>query len=194
MKISDTHLEDVKVIEPVVFGDARGYFMESYNQRRYFEMGIGAAFVQDNLSFSVQDTLRGLHYQLPHAQAKLVQVLQGEVFDVAVDIRRASPTFGKWTGVVLSSENQRQLFIPEGFAHGFCLLSKTALFMYKCSDYYHPECEGGILWCDPDIGIDWPVERPLLSEKDAKYPRLGEVPDERLPVYDRELHTQSRKP
>lgn len=184
MKISETALEDVKIIDPAVFGDARGYFMESYHRRRYVDAGIGATFVQDNLSFSVQGTLRGLHYQLPHAQAKLIQVLQGEVFDVAVDIRRGSPTFGQWTGVVLSSENQRQLFVPEGFAHGFCLLSKTALFTYKCSDYYNPECEGGILWCDPGIGIDWPVDRPLLSEKDRKYSELHEVPAERLPVYE----------
>jgi len=187
MKISETALEDVKIIDPAVFGDARGYFMESYHRQRYVDAGIETIFVQDNLSFSVQGTLRGLHYQLPHAQAKLIQVLQGEVFDVAVDIRRGSPTFGQWTGVVLSSENQRQLFIPGGFAHGFCLLSKTALFTYKCSDYYHPECEGGILWCDPGIGIDWPIDRPLLSEKDRKYRKLHEIPVERLPVYEIEL-------
>lgn len=187
MKISDTVLKDVKIIDPVVFSDVRGYFMESYHRQRYVDLGIGAAFVQDNLSFSMQGTLRGLHYQYPHAQAKLVQVLQGEVFDVAVDIRPGSPTFGQWAGVILSGENQRQLFIPEGFAHGFCLLSKTALFTYKCSDYYHPECEGGILWCDPGIGIDWPVASPLLSEKDRNYRTLREIPAGHLPVYKAQL-------
>ncbi len=183
MKVTATSLPEVKIIEPDVFGDNRGYFMETYHRRKYSRSGVLPEFVQDNLSFSRRGTLRGLHYQLPHAQAKLVQVLQGEVFDVAVDIRRGSPHFGRWTAVRLSEENKRQLFVPPGFAHGFAVLSETALFLYKCSDFYHPECEGGVLWCDTRLDIDWPVEAPLLSDKDEKYPPLAEIPADRLPVY-----------
>jgi len=183
MNVIDTPLPGVLLIEPDVFGDRRGYFMETYHRQRYRQSGIRPEFVQDNLSSSCRGTLRGLHYQLPHAQAKLVQVLQGEVFDVAVDIRQGSPHFGRWTGVRLSAENSRQLFVPPGFAHGFCVLSETALFLYKCSDFYHPECEEGILWCDPGIGIDWPVETPLLSDKDQRYAPLEQIPPERLPSY-----------
>jgi dTDP-4-dehydrorhamnose 3,5-epimerase len=182
MQIIETSLPGVKIIEPDVFGDRRGFFLESYHRKRYREGGVSSDFVQDNLSFSRRGTLRGLHYQLPHEQAKLVQVLQGEVFDVAVDIRRGSPTFGQWTGARLSAENKRQLFIPEGFAHGFCVLSETALFLYKCSDFYHPECEGGVLWCDPHLGIDWPIEDPVLSEKDRGYLTLGSISADRLPA------------
>ncbi len=168
------------VIEPKVFGDSRGFFLETYNQDRYREAGIDLDFVQDNLSFSHQGTLRGLHYQNPHPQGKLVYVLQGEVFDVAVDIRHDSATFGDWVGVTLSSENKRQFYVPPGFAHGFCVTSETALFAYKCTDRYAPECEGSILWDDADIGINWPISSPLLSEKDKHAPRLRDIPQSRL--------------
>ena len=181
MKVISTSLKGVLLIEPSVFEDKRGFFMETYQQKKYRESGIDSDFVQDNLSYSVRRTLRGLHYQFPHAQAKLVQVITGEIYDVAVDIRRGSPTFGKWIGVHLSDKNKRQIYLPEGFAHGFCVLSETALFMYKCSDLYAPDCEGGILWSDPDIGIEWPVESPLLSEKDSRFACLRDMPPERLP-------------
>ena len=184
MKVLSTSLKEVLLIEPSVFEDNRGFFMQTYQQKTYRELGIDNNFIQDNLSFSVRGTLRGLHYQFPHAQAKLVQVITGEIFDVAVDIRRGSPTFGKWTGVYLSEKNKRQLYIPGGFAHGFCVLSETAVFMYKCSDFYAPDCEDGILWSDPNIGIEWPIETPLLSDKDSKYESLRNVPPERLPVYE----------
>jgi dTDP-4-dehydrorhamnose 3,5-epimerase len=182
MKVMSTSLEGVVLIEPSVFEDKRGFFMETYQRETYRELGIQSYFVQDNLSRSVRGTLRGLHYQLPHAQAKLVQVVKGEIFDVVVDIRRGSPTFGQWTGVHLSGENKRQVYIPEGFAHGFCVLSQEALFMYKCSDFYAPDFELGILWSDPDIAIDWPVDNPLLSDKDLTYGYLRGVPPEHLPV------------
>ena len=174
MKIIDIELPGVKIIEPDVYSDGRGYFLETFQERRYREFGINATFVQDNLSFSTKGTLRGLHYQYPHSQAKLVQVVQGEVLDVIVDIRRGSPTFGEWSGVRLSEENHRQLFAPEGFAHGYCVLSDTAIFTYKCSDFYAPDCEKGVLWSDPDIGIDWPVKNPILSSKDENAQSLKE--------------------
>ena len=180
MRIQDTALPGVLVIEPKVFGDARGFFLETYNRERYREAGIDLDFVQDNLSRSRQGTLRGLHFQNPHAQGKLVWVLEGEVFDVAVDIRRDSPTFGQWVGATLSAENKRQFFVPPGFAHGFCVTSESALFAYKCTDLYAPQCEGSVLWCDEDIGIEWPIAEPLLSEKDKAAPRLREIPAERL--------------
>jgi dTDP-4-dehydrorhamnose 3,5-epimerase len=183
MKVSRTSLDGVLIVEPNVFKDQRGFFLELYHQRRYADCGINAVFVQDNMSFSVKETLRGLHYQYPHAQAKLVQVIKGKIFDVAVDIRRGSPTFGQWYGVYLSGENGRQLFIPEGFAHGFCVLSDTATLTYKCTDFYAPDDEGGILWSDPDLDIDWPMPNPLLSPKDSGYPCLCDVSSERLPVY-----------
>ena len=183
MKVLTTSLDGVLIIEPDVFGDQRGFFMETYQRQRYNAAGIETDFLQDNLSFSVKGTLRGLHYQHPHSQAKLVQVVQGEIYDVAVDIRRGSPTFGQWTGVHLSDENKRQFFIPEGFAHGFAVLSDTALFMYKCSDLYVPDSEGGLLWSDPDLGIDWPLSEPLLSDKDRRYPHLKDIPADRLPPY-----------
>ena len=184
MKVLKTTLEGVLLIEPVVFEDRRGFFLESYHRERYRDAGIPSDFVQDNMSCSVKGTLRGLHYQYPRGQAKLVQVIQGEIFDVAVDIRRGSPGFGKWTGVTLSDVNKRQLYIPEGYAHGFCVLSETALFTYKCSDFYAPECEGGILWSDPGLNISWPMERPILSDKDSHYPLLGAVLPDRLPAYE----------
>jgi len=182
MNVLETSLSGLKIIEPKVFGDQRGYFLEIWNRKRYAEVGIDVDFVQDNLSLSRSGVVRGLHYQYPETQGKLVYVLQGKVFDVAVDIRKDSPTFGKWEGVVLSDENKRQLYVPEGFAHGFCVLSETALFAYKCTALYNPRVEGGILWNDPEIGIDWPVADPVLSEKDTKYPTLKEwmargVPD-----------------
>jgi dTDP-4-dehydrorhamnose 3,5-epimerase len=183
MKIISTRFEEVKIIEPRVFSDPRGCFLETYQADRYRQGGIECAFVQDNLSYSLKATLRGLHYQRPHAQDKLVYVIKGEVFDVVVDIRNGSPTFGQWEGVCLSADNHRQLYVPAGFAHGFCVLSDDAVFSYKCSDYYAPVAEHGIIWNDPDIGIQWPLESPLLSEKDGRYPRLGEVAEEELPDY-----------
>ena len=175
MNIIKTVLEDVVIIEPEVFRDNRGFFMETYSRDRYKEAGVVCDFVQDNLSYSVKGTLRGLHFQIKRPQAKLVQVITGEIFDVAVDIRPGSSTFGKWTGVYLSEKNKRQLFIPEGFAHGFCVISETAHFLYKCSNFYFQHDEGGIIWSDPDIGIDWPVKDPIVSEKDKQLPRLFDV-------------------
>jgi len=181
MKIIATRLEDVVVVEPKVFTDTRGYFLETYQANRYRESGIACQFVQDNLSYSVKNTLRGLHYQHPHGQAKLVSVIKGEVFDVAVDIRKGSTNFGKWAGVTLSAENHRQMFIPEGFAHGFCVLSDDAVFSYKCSDFYASVAERGIAWNDANIGIEWPTEAPILSDKDGKFPNLMDVPVSDLP-------------
>ena len=183
MNLRKTELDGVLIIEPHVFKDQRGYFFETYQRQRYGDAGIVTDFVQDNLSFSKKGTLRGLHYQHPHEQAKLVQVVQGEVFDVVVDIRHDSPTFGKWIGQYLSDENKKQLFVPEGFAHGFCVLSDTALFDYKCSDFYAPDCEGGILWSDPDVAIDWSVESPIVSDKDAKFSCLKDIAENLLPSY-----------
>jgi dTDP-4-dehydrorhamnose 3,5-epimerase len=183
MKVIETSLPGVLIIEPRIFDDERGFFMETYHEKRYREAGVDLCFLQDNFSYSIYGTLRGLHYQYPHGQAKLVQVLLGKVFDVAVDIRRGSPTFGQWCGEYLSDKNRRQLLIPEGYAHGFCVLSETALFIYKCTDFYAPESEGGILWSDPDLGIEWPVDNPLLSEKDSNYQCLGDVPADHLPIY-----------
>lgn len=180
MNVLRCELAGLLVIEPKVFGDARGFFLETWNRDRYQQAGLDADFVQDNLSLSARGTLRGLHLQNPNAQGKLVQVLQGEVFDVAVDLRRSSPTFGKWHGVSLSAENKRQFYVPPGFGHGFAVLSETALFQYKCTGYYSPKDEVSIRWDDPDIGIDWPVKTPLLSERDAKGLLLKAVPPDRL--------------
>ena len=181
MKVIPTDLPGVLILEPKVFPDARGFFLETYNKEKYVAAGLALDFVQDNLSSSSRGVLRGLHYQKPHAQGKLVYVLQGEVWDVAVDIRRESDYFGRWTAVTLSSDNKRQFYIPPGFAHGFCVLSESALFTYKCTDGYHPECDAGVRWDDPDIGIPWPVAEPILSEKDKKQPLLREIPVGRLP-------------
>jgi dTDP-4-dehydrorhamnose 3,5-epimerase len=180
MNVQRCQLEGLLIIEPKVFGDARGYFLESWNRNRYREAGLDADFVQDNVSFSRRGTLRGLHFQNPKPQGKLLQVLMGEVFDVAVDIRRSSPTFGRWHGLVLSAENKRQFYIPPGFAHGFAVLSETTLFQYKCTEFYSPKDEMAILWNDPEIGIDWPLKEPLLSERDAKGLRVRDAPPERL--------------
>ena len=184
MNIKTTSIEGVLIIEPDIFKDNRGFFMETYHHIRYQESGISRVFVQDNLSFSVQGTLRGLHYQVKHPQAKLVQVITGEIFDVAVDIRYGSSTFGKWTGAYLSDQNKRQLFIPEGFAHGFCVISKTAHFLYKCSDFYAPEDERGINWADSDIGINWPEKYPIVSEKDSQNPILSDLSPNHLPCQE----------
>ena len=173
MNVLTCNIPGLLILEPKVFGDARGFFLETWNLQRYRDAGIAADFVQDNVSFSRRGILRGLHFQNPKPQGKLLQVLQGEVFDVAVDIRRSSPTFGKWHGLVLSGENKRQFYIPPGFAHGFAVLSETALFHYKCTEF-------AIRWDDPDIGIEWPLKEPLLSERDAKGLRLRDVPPERL--------------
>ena len=171
------------IIEPDVFGDQRGFFMETWNAKRYRDAGLDVEFVQDNLSFSNYGVLRGLHYQQPHSQGKLVYVLQGGVYDVAVDIRVGSPSFGQWQGVELSAENKRQFYIPEGFAHGFCVLSKTVLFAYKCTDFYNPQAEGGFMWNDPGLNIDWPVKDPVLSDKDRKYPPLKDIKINMLPQW-----------
>ena len=180
MKITPTDLPGVLILEPKVFPDARGFFLETYNKEKYLAAGLNIDFVQDNLSFSSKGVLRGLHYQNPHAQGKLVYVLQGEVWDVAVDIRRDSAQFGRWTAVTLTGDNKKQFYIPPGFAHGFCVVSDTALFTYKCTDTYHPECDGGIRWDDPDVGINWPVTEPILSNKDQLLPFLREIPARRL--------------
>jgi dTDP-4-dehydrorhamnose 3,5-epimerase len=184
VKVTETKLSGVLLIEPDVYGDNRGYFLETWNAARYREYGLPEKFVQDNLSFSRRGVLRGLHFQNPNPQGKLVYVIQGEVFDVAVDIRLGSPTFGQWVGVTLSSDNKRQLYIPEGFAHGFCVLSDTALFAYKCTDFYNPRAEGGIIWNDPDIGIAWPVSEPIISDKDKANLRLRDIPSEKLAGYN----------
>lgn len=168
MIIEPTPLQGLLLIKPDVFGDARGFFQETWNLRRYTELGLDRHFVQDNLSFSTRGILRGLHFQNPRPQGKLVYVLQGEVFDVAVDIRADSPTFGQWYGTTLSADNHHQLFIPEGFAHGFCVTSETALFAYKCTDFYSPDAEQCIAFDDPKLGIDWPIKHPELSKKDQE--------------------------
>jgi dTDP-4-dehydrorhamnose 3,5-epimerase len=178
MKINKTPIDDLLILEPDIYKDGRGFFLETFHEQRYKELGIKNHFVQDNLSFSSKGILRGLHFQYQHPQAKLVQVLSGEVFDVAVDIRQGSPTFGKWFGLLLSQDNLFQMLIPEGFAHGYCVISETAIFAYKCSDFYSPIDEGGLLWSDPDIGIEWPVSNPVLSQKDSRLPLLSEFPKE----------------
>lgn len=170
-------IEGLYVIEPKVFGDERGYFMETYNYEDFKAAGLDMVFVQDNQSMSKKGVLRGLHFQKKHPQGKLVRVLSGTVYDVAVDLRKSSPSYGKYYGVILSAENKKMFFVPEGFAHGFLVLSDSAEFTYKCTDYYHPEDEGGIIWNDPDIGIEWPISNDMsviLSEKDKKLPLLSQ--------------------
>lgn len=185
MKILETPLQGALVLEPDVFGDSRGFFYESYNQTKFRDAGIDGNFVQSNVSRSSKGTLRGLHYQWPNPQGKLVSVLQGEVYDVAVDIRHGSPTFGQWVGVMLSGENHRHIWIPEGFAHGFCVLSESAIFTYQCTALYDRAADAGIRWNDSELGIDWPISEPLLSEKDQKSPFLRDVPPARLPQWTR---------
>ena len=183
MQVIPTAIPEVLLIEPDVFTDRRGYFLETYHAQRYASIGLADPFVQDNFSWSVQGALRGLHYQLPKGQGKLVMVLDGAVFDVAVDIRRGSPTFGRWVSVELSSDNKRQLYIPAGFAHGFCVLSPSAAFLYKCTEFYAPLDERGIRWDDPALGIPWPVPSPLVSPKDEAYTGLAEAAAVDLPTY-----------
>ncbi|MEP6899269.1 MAG: dTDP-4-dehydrorhamnose 3,5-epimerase [Rhodanobacter sp.] len=183
MKIIPTALSGAVIIEPQVFGDARGYFYESYNRDSYHAAGIDAQFIQSNVSRSAKGVLRGLHYQWPNPQGKLVSVIEGEVYDVAVDIRRGSPTFGRSVGVMLTADNHRHFWVPEGFAHGFCVLSDFATFSYQCTALYDRAADAGIRWNDADLGIDWPVSAPLLSDKDGKTPLLKDVAPGRLPVY-----------
>jgi dTDP-4-dehydrorhamnose 3,5-epimerase len=178
-----TLIDGVLICDLDVYEDNRGYFLETFNLEKYACGGIHGPFVQDNYSHSLRGVLRGLHYQFPRAQAKLVSCIQGTIFDVAVDIRQGSPTLGKWVGTVLSDENRRQLFIPEGFAHGFCVLSGCADVVYKCSDFYYPEDDCGILWSDTTLNIDWPVRNPVLSEKDSALPSLRHAAKARLPKY-----------
>ena len=175
MKVYSTALPEVFVVEPEVFQDERGFFLETYHARKYAEAGIPAIFVQDNHSRSRHNTLRGLHAQRRHPQGKLVRVIQGEIFDVAVDIRPRSATFGRWVGLRLSAQNFCQAYVPPGFAHGFCVLSQSAEVVYKCTDFHDPSDEIGIVWNDPEIGIDWPVAEPIVSDKDRRAPRLAEV-------------------
>jgi dTDP-4-dehydrorhamnose 3,5-epimerase len=181
MKIIKTDLPGCLLIEPRVFADARGSFFESWNKAAYAEAGLDLHFVQGNVSTSVRGVLRGLHYQWPHPQGKLVSVLEGEVFDVAVDIRRGSPHFGRWTAAILSADNHRQLWIPEGFAHGFVTLSERATFAYQCTALYDRVADAGVRWNDARLAIDWPVAEPLLSDKDAVAPFLDEIAADRLP-------------
>jgi dTDP-4-dehydrorhamnose 3,5-epimerase len=183
MKVTLKEIPEVILIEPDVFRDARGFFLETWHERKYARGGIAGPFVQDNHSHSRQGSLRGLHAQREHPQGKLVRVVDGEVFDVAVDIRRGSPTFGKWVSDRLSGQNLRQLWIPRGFAHGFCVLSETVHLEYKCTDFYDADDEIAIAWNDPEIGIEWPIASPTLSAKDAAAPRLADSL-ERLPAWD----------
>ena len=170
-----TDIKDVFIVEPKVFGDSRGYFMETYNEEKFKKAGLNYKFVQDNQSKSHKGVLRGLHFQKNYPQAKLVRAISGEIYDVAVDLRKGSPTYGKWVGAILSSENKKMLMIPRGFAHGFVVLSESAELNYKCDEFYHPEDEGGIIWNDPDIGINWPYKgEPSLSQKDEKHPTFKE--------------------
>lgn len=182
-----TKLEGVYTIEPKIFGDSRGYFMETHNMRQFSEFGLNMTFVQDNESRSTKGVLRGLHFQKKNSQGKLVRVTRGKVFDVAVDLRIGSRTYGKWEGIILSEENKKLFYIPEGFAHGFLVLSDEAIFNYKCTNFYSPEYEGGIMWNDPAINIEWPIEgikNILLSEKDKNNPRLKEIDLSQLPEYN----------
>jgi dTDP-4-dehydrorhamnose 3,5-epimerase len=183
MKIIETELPGCLILEPRVFGDARGYFYESFNRDKLAEAGLHPQYVQGNVSSSARGVLRGLHYQWPKPQGKLVSVLEGEVFDVAVDIRRGSPHFGRWTATVLSGENKRHFLIPEGFAHGFAVLSERAVFTYLCTETYDAQADAGIRWDDPELAVDWPLSEPLLSAKDQAAPLLCEVAEDRLPVY-----------
>ncbi|HKU21517.1 MAG TPA: dTDP-4-dehydrorhamnose 3,5-epimerase [Terriglobales bacterium] len=184
MQVIQTKIPGVCLIRPQVHEDVRGFFFESYHQGRLAEAGIREVFIQDNHSKSRKNTLRGLHYQLEHPQAKLCRVVQGEVLDVAVDVRLGSPYFGQWVSATLSAENKQQILIPRGFAHGFVVLSETAEFLYKCTDFYYPQYERGVLWSDADLGIAWKIANPILSAKDQAYLRLREVAPEQLPHYE----------
>jgi dTDP-4-dehydrorhamnose 3,5-epimerase len=183
MKISRSANLDLIILEPRIFADNRGHFLELFQAEHYRHLGIPDRFVQDNLSLSTRGVLRGLHYQLGRPQGKLVWVIQGEIFDVSVDIRKGSPTYGCYDGFVLSSDNYCQVYIPEGFAHGFCVLSELAIVMYKCTDYYDPKEERGVGWDDPTLNIAWPITAPVLSEKDKSYPALGDMAPDQLPRF-----------
>lgn len=183
MKRIYTSLPGVLLIEPNIFSDSRGFFFESYHQGKFKELGILDDFVQDNHSKSIKGTLRGLHYQLQYPQSKLCRVIQGEVLDVVVDVRYGSPTFGKWISVILTAESKCQLYVPKGFAHGFLVLSETAEFLYKCDNFYHPEDEQGVAWNDPDIGINWNIQNPILSKKDLQNLSLKNLPRTCLPKH-----------
>jgi len=183
VKIVKTPLDGCVVIEPAVHGDARGYFYESFNAQKFADMGLDLRFVQTNVSRSARGVLRGLHYQWPKPQGKLVSVVEGEVYDVAVDIRSGSPTFGRWTAAILSAENKRHFWVPEGFAHGFVVLSADATFVYQCTALYDRDADAGIRWNDGEIAVDWPVAEPLLSDKDQRAPFLAEIAREKLPAY-----------
>lgn len=182
MRFIETALKGVILVEPDVFEDSRGYFLETYHAKKYADAGIPGPFVQDNWSRSLRGTIRGLHYQLPNAQGKLIAVVEGEAFDVAVDIRKGSPTFGQWVGIELSAKNKRQLYIPPGFAHGFCVTSESAGVIYKVTNFYSAKDERGIIWNDPTLCISWPVSDPIISKKDQSYRTLAEMADQ-LPGY-----------
>jgi len=184
MNVKSTPLNGVLIIEPDKFVDHRGFLLQVWHQQTYGNKGITGTFVQDNHSRSYKNVIRGLHYQLRHPQGKLIFVINGKIFDVAVDIRLGSPTFGQWFGAILSDENHLQMFIPPGFAHGFCVLSETADLIYKCTDFYYPEDQFGVDWADPGIGINWPVEGPILSGKDSKLPFLKDIPRKNLPRFE----------
>ncbi|RYZ88740.1 MAG: dTDP-4-dehydrorhamnose 3,5-epimerase [Proteobacteria bacterium] len=183
MEVTKGKLLDSLIIQPKKFGDHRGFFVETYQEKRYFEAGLDKRFVQDNLSASTHGVLRGLHYQHTYPQGKLVSVVKGEVFDVAVDIRKGSPTYGQWQSVILTEDSMNQFWVPPGFAHGFCVLSEMAIFAYKCTDIYHPETEIAIRWDDPAIGINWPIKDLKISAKDEKGILLSEVPEDLLTPY-----------
>jgi dTDP-4-dehydrorhamnose 3,5-epimerase len=184
MRRIETSLPGACLIEPTIFSDDRGFFFESYHEAKYADLGISDHFVQDNHARSARGTLRGLHYQLRRPQSKLCRVIQGEVLDVVVDIRRGSPQFGRYESTILSAENKRQLFVPAGFAHGYLVLSDTAEFLYKCGDFYFPEWDRGIAWNDPEVGIRWDISNPTLSAKDRAHPKLSEVLPAELPVFE----------
>jgi len=181
--IEDSNISGIKIITPHIHKDDRGYFFESFNSKDFSNLGLPTKFVQDNQAFSKKGTLRGLHYQLNHPQGKLVRVIYGEVFDVAVDIRQESPTFGKYEGVHLSDENNKIVYIPEGFAHGYVVLSETAIFQYKCTENYHPNDEYGMLWNDKDLNIKWPIKNPILSQKDNNLPIMQLIDKKHLPKF-----------
>jgi dTDP-4-dehydrorhamnose 3,5-epimerase len=183
MNVIETELPGLLILEPRIFRDARGHFLETWNRERHGDVGVPRDFVQDNLSVSARGVLRGLHYQHPSGQGKLVTVLRGEVYDVAVDVRVGSPTFGRWVGLTLAGDDHRQLYIPPGFAHGFVVTGDSAIFSYKCTDFYRPEHEASLAWDDPDLAIAWPVAAPLLAAKDRDAPRLRDVPAGRLPAW-----------
>jgi len=183
VRIVPTELATVVIVEPQLYADGRGFLFESYHAARYAEAGLPGRFVQDNHSCSVRGTIRGLHYQLEHPQGKLVRVIRGAAYDVAVDVRRGSPTFGRWVGIELSAENKRQLYVPPGFAHGFCVMAELSEVEYKCTDYYAPSDQHGVAWNDPLLGIPWPVREPVLSDKDRRYPPLTPTRAD-LPVYE----------